>query len=161
MKITLKEQPKGEYKQAWFTYKNGVKLLIADANKPSFQRALELDGRQSEQELAGIKQITDESALKSRTSFPRAVSHLILGWQGLELVDEKSNALEYSEKNAELLCTAAEESIELVVFVLQKADELLKWRIEEREEILGKSFNSTNTKPYVGIKKKRQRSTKR
>lgn len=142
MKIEIKEQPKADFSQSWYDFKPGVKLLIASANKPSFRRALELNNMQAEQELNGIKSITDESAMKSQSDFARAASHLLLGWTGLENSD--GTPFEYNQKNAELLCSASEQALEIIVFVLDKSNLLKVEREKEKADLVGKSSNTTN-----------------
>lgn len=89
MLIEIKEQPKAEYSQKWFDYKDDVKLLIASSGKPSFNRTLELNNLQAEQELRGYREVTDETAQQSGLGFNRAVSHLLLGWTGIEVEKDK------------------------------------------------------------------------
>lgn len=157
MLIEIKEQPKAEYSQKWFDYKDGVKLLIASSGKPSFNRTLELNNLQAEQELRGYREVTDETAQQSGLGFNRAVSHLLLGWTGIEV--EKDKPLEYTQKNAELICTSSTESNPIVSFIVAKAFQLEKERASEVEDAVGKPLSTTNTETTSGIKKKRAKST--
>ncbi|MCU4413258.1 hypothetical protein LSO58_07130 [Acinetobacter ursingii] len=157
MLIEIKEQPKAEYSQKWFDYKDDVKLLIASSGKPSFNRTLELNNLQAEQELRGYREVTDETAQQSGLGFNRAVSHLLLGWTGIEV--EKDKPLEYTQKNAELICTSSTESNPIVSFIVAKAFQLEKERASEVEDAVGKPLSTTNTETTSGIKKKRAKST--
>lgn len=157
MLIEIKEQPKAEYGQKWFDYKEGVKLLIASSGKPSFNRTLELNNLQAEQELRGYREVTDETAQQSSLGFNRAVSHLLLGWVGIDA--EKGKPLEYTQKNAELLCTSTIESNAIVSFIVAKAFELEKERASEVEDAVGKPLSTTSTETTSGTKKKRAKST--
>ncbi|MGR2670805.1 hypothetical protein ACUXVT_05955 [Acinetobacter soli] len=157
MLIEIKEQPKAEYGQKWFDYKEEVKLLIASSGKPSFNRTLELNNLQAEQELRGYREVTDETAQQSGLGFNRAVSHLLLGWTGIEV--EQGKPLEYNQKNAELICTSSTESNALVSFIFSKALELNKERDAEVKDAVGKPLSTTNTETTSGIKKKRAKST--
>lgn len=157
MLIEIKEQPKAEYSQKWFDYKDDVKLLIASSGKPSFNRTLELNNLQAEQELRGYREVTDETAQQSGLGFNRAVAHLLLGWTGIEV--EKDKPLEYTQKNAELICTSSTESNPIVSFIVAKAFQLEKERASEVEDAVGKPLSTTNTETTSGIKKKRAKST--
>ena len=157
MLIEIKEQPKAEYSQKWFDYKDDVKLLIASSGKPSFNRTLELNNLQAEQELRGYREVTDETSQQSGLGFNRAVSHLLLGWTGIEV--EKDKPLEYTQKNAELICTSSTESNPIVSFIVAKAFQLEKERASEVEDAVGKPLSTTNTETTSGIKKKRAKST--
>ena len=157
MLIEIKEQPKAEYSQKWFDYKDDVKLLIASSGKPSFNRTLELNNLQAEQELRGYREVTDETAQQSGLGFNRAVSHLLLGWTGIEV--EQGKPLEYTQKNAELICTSSTESNPIVSFIVAKAFQLEKERASEVEDAVGKPLSTTNTETTSGIKKKRAKST--
>lgn len=152
------EEEKIEFKSEWFDFKDGVKLLIASIDKPSFQRSLELNGIQAEQELAGIKAVTDEGAVKAKLGFNRAVSHLLLGWVGLVGKDKKP--IEYSAQNAELICTSSKQSLEIIVFIMEKAKVIHDFQKEEIVEEVGKSSSTTNKETSNGAKKKPQKSTK-
>lgn len=143
MLIKVEEQPKAEFSQAWFDYKDGVRILVASANKPSFNRALELNNMLAEQELQGVKTITDSTAESSKLAFNRAISLLILGWVGLDI--EVNKPFEYSAKNAEILCTQTQESLELASFVIGKAFELEKERQVILAEEVGKSSSTSST----------------
>lgn len=158
MLIEIKEQAKAEFSQQWFDYKEDIKLLIASSGKPSFNRTLELNNIQAEQELRGYREVTDETAEQSTLGFNRAVAHLLVGWQNIE--SEPNKPLEYSQKNAELLCTSSSESNNLVSFIIGKAFQLEKDRKKEVEDVVGKPLNTTSTEITSGTKKKRQRSTK-
>ena len=157
MLIEIKEQPKAEYSQKWFDYKDDVKLLIASSGKPSFNRTLELNNLQAEQELRGYREVTDETAQQSGLGFNRAVSHLLLGWTGIEL--EQGKPLEYTQKNAELICTSSTESNPIVSFIVAKAFQLEKERASEVEDAVGKPLSTTSTEITNGTKKKRAKST--
>lgn len=158
MLIEIEEQKSIEYVQEWFDFKDGVKLLIASIDKPSFQRSLELNGIQAEQELAGIKTVTDEGAVKAKLGFNRAVSHLLLGWVGLVGRDKKP--IEYSTQNAELICTSSKQSLEIIVFIMEKAKVIHDSKTEEIVDEVGKSSSTTNKETSNGAKKKPQKSTK-
>lgn len=158
MLIEITPQEVAEYNQRWFDFKDGVKLLIADIDKPSFNRALELNGMQADRELLGIQEITDESALKSQLSFNRAVSHLILGWIGM--VDKDEKPFEYTAKNAELLCTSTKVSHEIVIFTLNKAKELQLEKHKVVNDEVGKSLSTTSNVTSSGSTKRRKKSTK-
>lgn len=157
MLIEIKEQPKAEYSQKWFEYKDDVKLLIASSGKPSFNRSLELNNLQAEQELRGYREVTDETAQQSGLGFNRAVAHLLLGWTGIEV--EQGKPLEYTQKNAELICTSSTESNPIVSFIVAKAFELEKERASEVEDAVGKPLSTTSTETTSGTKKKRAKST--
>ncbi|WP_151833141.1 hypothetical protein [Acinetobacter ursingii] len=157
MLIEIKEQPKAEFGQKWFDYKDGVKLLIASSGKPSFNRTLELNNLQAEQELRGYREVTDETAQQSSLGFNRAASHLLLGWTGIEV--EVGKPLEFTQKNAELICTSSTESNPIVSFIVAKAFQLEKERASEVEDAVGKPLSTTNTETTSGIKKKRAKST--
>ncbi len=157
MLIEIKEQPKAEYSQKWFEYKDDVKLLIASSGKPSFNRSLELNNLQAEQELRGYREVTDETAQQSGLGFNRAVSHLLLGWTGIEV--EQGKPLEYTQKNAELICTSSTESNPIVSFIVAKAFQLEKERASEVEDAVGKPLSTTSTETTSGTKKKRAKST--
>ncbi|WP_119025876.1 hypothetical protein [Acinetobacter soli] len=157
MLIEIKEQPKAEFGQKWFEYKDDVKLLIASSGKPSFNRTLELNNLQAEQELRGYREVTDETAQQSGLGFNRAVSHLLLGWTGIEV--EQGKPLEYTQKNAELICTSSTESNPIVSFIVAKAFELEKERAIEVEDAVGKPLSTTSTETTSGTKKKRAKST--
>ena len=158
MKFEIKPQEVAEYNQNWFDFKDGAKFLIADADKPSFNRALELNGMQADRELLGLREITDESALASQLAFNRAVSHLITGWQGVE--DSEGKQLEYSPKNAELLCSSSNESLALVVFCLNKAKQLQTDKHKTVEDEVGKSSSTTSNETSSGNTKRRKKSIK-
>lgn len=157
MLIEIKEQPKAEFSQKWFEYKDDVKLLIASSGKPSFNRSLELNNLQAEQELRGYREVTDETAQQSGLGFNRAVSHLLLGWTGIEV--EQGKPLEYTQKNAELICTSSTESNPIVSFIVAKAFQLEKERANEVEDAVGKPLSTTSTETTSGTKKKRAKST--
>ena len=157
MLIEIKEQPKAGFGQKWFEYKDDVKLLIASSGKPSFNRSLELNNLQAEQELRGYREVTDETAQQSGLGFNRAVSHLLLGWTGIEV--EQGKPLEYTQKNAELICTSSTESNPIVSFIVAKAFELEKERASEVEDAVGKPLSTTTTETTSGTKKKRAKST--
>lgn len=143
MLIKIKEQQKAEFTQEWFDYKDGVRFLITSANRPSFNRLLELNNIQAEQEMRGIKRVDDETAEFAGLAFNRASSRLIAGWTG---IDAKENEpLEYSAENAELLCTSTEQAHDIVSFVTSKAFELNKKRYATIAEEVGKSSTSTST----------------
>lgn len=158
MLIEIKEQAKASYAQQWFEYKDGVKFLIASSGKPAFNRALELNNMQAEQELRGAKQVTDESAEHAKLAFNRSVSHLILAWSGIE--SESNKPFEYSIKNAELLCTSTSEAHEIVNFVVERAVELEQERNRELADTVGKSLSTTNTATSNGRREKPVKSTK-
>ncbi|WP_314341094.1 hypothetical protein [Acinetobacter guillouiae] len=158
MLIEIEEQKSIEYVQEWFDFKDGVKLLIASIDKPSFQRSLELNGIQAEQELTGIKAVTDEGAVKAKLGFNRAVSHLLLGWVGLISKDKKP--IEYSPLNAELICTSSKQSLEIIVFIMDKAQEIRNSKADEIVNEVGKSSSTTNKETSNGAKKKPQKSIK-
>lgn len=157
MLIEIKEQPKAKFGQKWFDYKDDVKLLIASSGKPSFNRRLELNNLQAEQELRGYREVTDETAQQSGLGFNRAVSHLLLGWTGIEV--EQGKSLEYTQKNAELICTSSTESNQIVSFIVAKAFQLEEERASEAEDAVGKPLNITSTETTSGTKKKRAKST--
>ncbi|WEV48097.1 hypothetical protein OZX61_07310 [Acinetobacter sp. ESL0695] len=142
MLIKIEQPPKAEFSQVWCDYKDGVRLLIASSNKPSFNRALELNNMQAEQELQGAKAITDDTAEGSKLAFNRAISHLLLGWTGIDA--EPNKPFEYSAKNAEILCTQTQESLEIATFVINKAFELEKDYTTTLAEEVGKSSDSTS-----------------
>lgn len=152
------EEAKIEFKSEWFDFKDGVKLLIASADKPSFNRALELNGIQAEQELNGYKEITDESAIKAKLGFNRSVAHLLLGWSGLIGKDKKP--IEYSHQTSELICTSSKQSFDIIVFVLAKAKELRDQKNVVIEEEVGKSSSTTSKEASSGVKKKQPKSTR-
>lgn len=159
MEIEIEPKEVAEYTQRWFEFKDGAKLLIADADKPSFNRALELNNIQIDRELYGIKSITDESALESRLAFNRAVSHLILGWSGFE--DKKTKQpIEYSQQNAELLCTSTKASLELVLFCLNKSKELRVEKNKTADEEVGKSLSTIDKETSNGHQKRQKKSTR-
>lgn len=158
MKIEIKPKEVAEYSQKWFDFKDGAKLLIADRGKPSFNRALELNGMQAERELLGLKRITDESAIESKLAFNRAVAYLILDWEGIE--DKEGQPFECNHQNAELLCTNADTSLELVAFCLEKAYQLYEEKNQVVTNEVGKSLNTTSNETSVGRPKKQKKSTK-
>lgn len=158
MKIEIKPKEVAEYSQKWFDFKDGAKLLIADADKPSFNRYLELNGIQAERELHGLQDITDESAMKSQLAFNRAVAHLILGFTGIE--DPEGKPIEYTPQTAELLCTSTEASLDLVVFCLNKAKQLRDEKNKTVAEEVGKSLSTLNKETSAGRPKKPKKSTK-
>ncbi|MFW2077379.1 hypothetical protein ACG94X_06550 [Acinetobacter sp. ULE_I010] len=153
MKIEIQQQEVAEFSQEWFDFKDGVKLRIADTRKPAFNRALELNNIQAEQELQGMKQVTDDSAVKSSLAFNRSVSHLITGWNGIET---KDNPFEYSPKNAELLCTSTKYSNEIVVFAITKASELKRIAMKAVEDEVGKSLSTMSKETSSGRQKSRR-----
>lgn len=157
MKIEIQKQEVAEYSQEWFDFKEGVKLRIADTRKPAFNRALELNNIQAEQELQGVKQVTDDSAVKSSLAFNRSVSHLITGWSGIET---KDNPFEYSPENAELLCTSTKNSNEIVLFAITKASELQRKAMQTVEDEVGKSLSTTSKETSSGRQKKQKTSTR-
>ncbi|MFT4020076.1 MAG: hypothetical protein QM666_01000 [Acinetobacter sp.] len=157
MDIEIQEQQTAEYSQRWFDFKDGAKILIASANKPAFKRSLELNNLQSEQEMAGFKPITDESASKAQFAFHRSAAHLILGWSGLNV---KGKPFEYTHQNAELLCTSSSTTHELVLFVLEKAKTLETERETAIEDEVGKSSSTTSKETSGGRLKKPKPSTK-
>ncbi len=118
MKIKIEEQEQTKIPSKLIEYKDGAKFLIAGIDKPSFKHCMELRGTRIEQEIQGVRDITDESSREIAQSFSKAVSHLVLNWQGLE--DEEGNIFEYSKQNAELLCTSTNESSSLLCGSLQK-----------------------------------------
>lgn len=158
MKVEIKPKEVAEYSQKWFDFKDGAKLLIADADKPSFNRYLELNGMQAERELHGMQDITDESAMKSQLAFNRAVAHLILGFTGIE--DTEGKPIEYSPQTAELLCTSTKSSLDIVIFCLNKAKQLRDEKNKTVAEEVGKSLNTTSKETSVGRPKKPKKSTK-
>ena len=147
MLIKVEEHPKAVFSQAWFDYKDGVRILVASSNKPSFNRLLELNNIQAEQEMRGIKQVDDESAELTSLAFNRAVSRLILGWTGIDA--EENKPFEYSIKNAELLCTSTPIAHEVVSFVVDQAFKLSKDREAILAEEVGKSSSTLNTESTV------------
>ena len=158
MQIEIQEQEVAEYSQKWFDFKDGVKLRIADTRKPAFNRALELNNIQAEQELQGMKQVTDDSAVKSGLAFNRSVSHLITGWSGIET--KAKQPFDYSAKNAELLCTSTKDSNEIVIFTITKASELQREAMQTVEDEVGKSSSTTTKEISSGQRKKQKTSTK-
>lgn len=143
MLIKIEQPPKAEFLQVWFDYKDGVRLLIASSNKPSFNRALELNNMQAEQELQGMKLVTDDTAEGAKLAFNRAISHLLLGWTGID--SEPNKPFEYNAKNAEILCTQTQESLGIATFVINKAFDLEKERQVSLAEEVGKSSSTLST----------------
>lgn len=158
MKIKIEEQEQVKIPTKLCGYKDGAKFLIAGIDKPSFKHMMELRGTRIEQEIKGIRDITDESSKEIAQSFSKAVSHLILNWEGLE--NEKGEIFEYSKQKAELICTSTKESFELILWVLDEAQKIQDEANKEKSEILGKSSTSTSTKQPSGTSKKPRRSTK-
>ena len=158
MKIEIKPKEVAEYTQKWFDFEDGAKLLIADADKPSFNRALELNGMQAQRELQGFQAITDESALASNLAFNRAVAYLILDWEGM--INTNGQPFEYSQKNAELLCTSTDISLEITNFCLNKAYLLLSDKNKTVVDEVGKSLNTSNKEISAGHPKRQRKSTK-
>ncbi|MFW1765918.1 hypothetical protein ACG9X2_10710 [Acinetobacter bereziniae] len=158
MKIKIEEQEQTKIPSKLIDYKDGAKFMIAGIDKPSFKHCMELRGTRIEQEIQGVRDITDESSREIAQSFSKAVSHLVLNWQGLE--DEEGNIFEYSKQNAELLCTSTNESIELIVWILAEAQKIQVEANEEKAETLGKSSSSTSTKQRNGTSKKQEKSIK-
>lgn len=142
MLIKIEQPPKAEFSQVWVDYKDGVRLLIASSNKPSFNRALELNNMLAEQELQGVKLVTDDTAEGAKLAFNRAISHLLLGWTGIDA--EPNKPFEYSAKNAEILCTQTQESLAISTFVINQAFDLEKDRTATLAEEVGKSSTSTS-----------------
>ncbi|GAB3044741.1 hypothetical protein GCM10027155_07270 [Acinetobacter apis] len=93
MLIKIEQPPKAEFSQVWVDCKDGVRLLIASSNKPSFNRALELNNMQAEQELQDMKLVTDDTAEGAKLAFNRAISHLLLDWTGID--SEPNKHFEY------------------------------------------------------------------
>ena len=83
---------------------------------------------------------------------------MILGFTNVE--DENGKLLEYSPQTAELLCTSTEESLELVVFCLNKAKQLRDEKYKTVAEEVGKSSSTTSKETSVGRPKKPKKSTK-
>ncbi|SPL69147.1 hypothetical protein [Acinetobacter stercoris] len=158
MKIKIEESEQAKIPSQLIKYKDGAKFLIAGIDKPSFRHCMELRGTRIEQEIQGVRDITDETSLNVAQSFGKAVSHLILNWEGIE--NEKGEIFEYSKQNAELLCTSTKESIELIVWVLTEAQKIQDEANQEKAEILGKSSSSISTKTKDTVQKKPKRSTK-
>lgn len=140
MIINIEEQKPTEFAKQWFEYKTGVKFLIAELGRPAFGRSLELNNIQIEQEMAGAKEITDDSALASQGAFMRSVGFLILDWTGLETAE--GVPFKYSKENAVLLCTQSQEALAIVNFVMTHAKELKEGKQLEREGEVGKSLNT-------------------
>ncbi|ENV34555.1 hypothetical protein [Acinetobacter gerneri] len=158
MKIEIEEQESAKIPSKLVEYKDGAKFLIAGIEKPSFKHAMELRGTQVNQEIGGWRAVTDESASEFALSYHKAVSHLILNWQGIE--DKDGGLFEYSKQNAELLCTSTKHSIEIVVWVIDQAQKIQTEADSKKAEILGKSSDSTNTEAKSGTPKKPRKSTK-
>ncbi len=76
---------------------------------------------------------------------------------GIEV--EQGKPLEYTQKNAELICTSSTESNPIVSFIVAKAFELEKERASEVEDAVGKPLSTTTTETTSGTKKKRAKST--
>lgn len=142
MKVTFKKKAQ-EQVSKWVDYK-GAKLEISGVARPSFQYALELNGQLAEQYRQGIKKFDDEDAAKASVGYMAAAGeYLILNWSGI--VDEDGKPIEYSPETAALLCTSAEESIDLFIFVMKQAQAIQKEFDQESDDILGKSESITNT----------------
>lgn len=141
MQIEIKEHEQTKIPSKLVPYKDGASFLIAGINKPSFKHCMELRGTRIEQEIQGVRNITDESSHEVAQSFSKAVSHLILDWEGIK---DKDGIFKYSRQNAELLCTSTNESIELIVWILAEAQKIQDEADTEKAEILGKLLSSTD-----------------
>ena len=139
MIINLEKPKSAEYAKEWVEYKPGVKFLIADLGRPAFGRSLELNNIQIEQEMMGVKEITDDSSLTAQSAFLRSVAFLILDWTGLDTTENMP--FKYSKENAVLLCTQSQESLAIVNFVMTHAKRLKEGVQAEREEEVGKSLD--------------------
>ncbi|WP_269915503.1 hypothetical protein [Acinetobacter sp. HY1485] len=142
MIVNIEKPKSAEYAKEWVEYKPGVKFLIAELRRPAFGRSLELNNIQVEQEIMGVKEITDDSSLVAQKAFLRSVSFLILDWTGLDMAD--NTPFKYSKENAVLLCTQSQESLVIVNFVMMHAKRLKEGVQAEREEEVGKSLDITS-----------------
>lgn len=156
MKITINKKEETKVPSKLVEYKDGVKLLIAGIDKPSYRHLMELRGTQINQEIGGWRQVTDESAEEFALLYNKAVSNLILNWQGI-YNNESGEIFEYSKENAELLCTSTEESLPLIVWVLGEAKKIQDEADKLKAETLGKSLSSTNGEQKMA----RSRNTKK
>jgi DNA replication protein DnaD len=66
----------------------------------------------------------------------------------------------YSVQNAELICTSSKQSLEIIVFIMEKAKVIHDSKTEEIADEVGKSSSTTNKETSNGAKKKPQKSTK-
>ncbi|MNC62913.1 hypothetical protein D3C75_1129910 [compost metagenome] len=82
----------------------------------------------------------------------------MLGWVGLVGKDKKP--IEYSAQNAELICTSSKQSLEIIVFIMDKAQEIRNSKANEIVDEVGKSSSTTSKETSNGAKKKQQKSIK-
>ena len=89
-----------------------------------------------------------------------AACHLVADWKGVVLVEnDKEFEPEYSPENATKLFNMGDIGVAIWAFVKAQSDQIQAEANSYRDEVLGKSENSTNTSNSP-VKKKRASTTK-
>lgn len=137
----------------WFDFKGkdgGVlaRFKINPISVKQYQLSLSVAG-QSEQPKLAISEITNETKVGSDLIVEAVAYHLITDWENVELSfdgGETFNLVEYSPENAIKLMLDGDVGGDVSDFIITESKNLYAENNKKKDERLGKSSNSTNTK---------------
>lgn len=149
----------------WKEYKDGEGNVLAEfkirgSDYKAYRVAVERAQNQLSSKGYDVATAGNDDKLYHELLLEAAACHLVADWKGVVLVEnEKEFEPEYSPENATKLFNMGDIGVAIWAFVKMQSDQIQAEANSYRDEVLGKSENSTNTSNSP-VKKKRASTIK-
>lgn len=149
----------------WKEYKDGEGNVLAEfkirgSDYKAYRVAVERAQNQLSSKGYDVATAGNDDKLYHELLLEAAACHLVADWKGVVLVEnDKEFEPEYSPENATKLFNMGDIGVAIWAFVKAQSDQIQAEANSYRDEVLGKSENSTNTSNSP-VKKKRASTTK-
>ena len=149
----------------WKEYKDSKGEVLAEfkirgSDYKAYRVAVERANNQVTSKGYNVSTANNDDKLYHELLLEAAACHLVADWKGVVFVEnDKEIEPECSPENATKLFNMGDIGVAIWVFVKAQADQIQAEANSYRDEVLGKSKNSTNTSNSP-VKKKRASTTK-
>ena len=149
----------------WKEYKDSKGNVLAEfkirgSNYKAYRVAVERAQNQLSSKGYDVATAGNDDKLYHELLLEAAACHLVADWKGVVLVEnDKEFEPEYSPENATKLFNMGDIGVAIWAFVKAQSDQIQAEANSYRDEVLGKSENSTNTSNSP-VKKKQASTTK-